>query len=136
MGGRIQADLSVVYSCSRVTSPTSWMRFEKRADIFYFKGQARTNLTHLACWSNSATIQPLLSQAVRWLWILGCTFVHQVFSLVADAGKGAPRIASTWSKVISIFFAAGGCLRNHSSKGRYLLNSGCLAIEVSSKIVF
>lgn len=30
-----------------------------------FKSQARTNLTHLACWSNSATTQPVLSQAVR-----------------------------------------------------------------------
>src|SRR6185436_12036342 len=59
--------------------------------------------------------------------------VHQVFSLVAEAGSGAPRIASTWSKVISIRFALGGCLRNHSTRGRYLLNSGCLGMAVFSK---
>src|SRR5688500_9254974 len=59
-------------------------------------------------------------------------FVHQVFSLVAEAGNGPPRISSTWSNVSSICFAVAGCLRNHSSSGKYLRNSGCLLIDDSS----
>ena len=36
-----------------------------------FSGHARTNRTHLACWSNSDTFQPLFSQAVRGTGVLG-----------------------------------------------------------------
>src|SRR6185503_13260773 len=72
----------------------------------------------------------------RWLCILGWTLVHQVFSLVADFGKGFPKIASTWSKVNLICFFEAGCLRNHSSKGRYFVNSGCLDMSILSEIDF
>jgi hypothetical protein len=50
--------------------------------------------------------------------------------LIADFGKGFPRIASTWSKVSSICFVDAGCLRNQTSKGRYFVNSGCLGIAL------